>query len=262
MLLTTVRGRKMLSLNKPFTHIQPVARLSCAAVIIAAIMVNFGCSSDSGKANRTNPVPIVDSFTEEVVVYNGPTPISQSVLNFKVNFWDNVALQSRCGGCHVEGDQQPAFARADDINLAHDLVLNDGWILLSEPASSPLVEKVASGHQCWLSDPSACEEKFVEWIRAWADDSGVEVTESSLRVPEVQEVSASLTYSETSGGFQTHVYPLLADFTLALGGAFKRRSTQLLEQQLRELGQCHGASLRGLCGHIGNERSGQLVGHQ
>ena len=177
---------------------------------LALVATGFGCSSGSGQQGKTNPAPDDTAVSGQFVIYNGPTASSEDVLNFKQNFWDNVSMGTRCGACHVEGGQSPQFARADDINLAYTAA--NGVVNLLDPPSSRIVQKVSTGHGCWSSNTGFCEEKVTEWITRWATQSGVELTETALRVPDPQEVSASLTYSDSSADFQQHVYPLLTAY--------------------------------------------------
>src|SRR5688572_16990247 len=52
--------------------------------------------------------------------YNGPAPSTPDVQEFKINLWDNIQANNRCGTCHSDaGGQSPMFARRDDINLAY-----------------------------------------------------------------------------------------------------------------------------------------------
>jgi len=45
------------------------------------------------------------------------------VQSFKINFYDNVRVANRCGGCHsVAGGQTPLFARSDEIERAWALI--------------------------------------------------------------------------------------------------------------------------------------------
>lgn len=169
-----------------------------------------GCSNGSGKASTVNPAVVAAASNAQGVVYDGPPPSSEDVVNFKVSFWDNIALDTRCGGCHIEGVNSLAFARSDDIHLAYADA--NSYVNLRDPASSRLVTKVASGHGCWSANTGLCEDKITQWITSWATQSGVKLTQTALKVPEIQEVSASLTYSDSSGAFSAHVYPLLTTY--------------------------------------------------
>ena len=51
--------------------------------------------------------------------YSGPPPASQDVQSFKLNVWDNLQANNRCGSCHGEVGQAPSYVRRDDINLAY-----------------------------------------------------------------------------------------------------------------------------------------------
>jgi Concanavalin A-like lectin/glucanases superfamily len=178
--------------------------------VVALLLGLMACSSDSGKTGSVNPPPEDDDDGEFGVVYRGPSPSSSDVNNFKVHLWDNIAMETRCGGCHVQANQSPQFARSDDINLAYTAA--NGVVNLLDPISSRLVEKVAGGHGCWTTNNEFCAEKLTEWVTAWASDSGVELTETALRVPEMMDVSASLSFPTTTTSFGETVYPLLTQY--------------------------------------------------
>src|SRR5882724_7526527 len=50
--------------------------------------------------------------------YSGPPPATADVQAFKLNVWDNLQADDKCGSCH-KPTQSPRFVRADDINLAY-----------------------------------------------------------------------------------------------------------------------------------------------
>lgn len=179
-------------------------------VLVAVVLaLTIGCSSDSGKTGAANPPPPSNN-PGPGVVYNGPSPSTADVQNFKVNLWDNLAEPTRCGACHGVGGQSPQFTRGDDINLAYTAA--NGVVNLDDPATSRLVEKVAGGHNCWVQSLDFCAERVTVWITAWATNSGVEITKASLRVPEVINVSSSLTFPADTASFAQHVYPLLRQY--------------------------------------------------
>lgn len=176
-----------------------------------AVFLFLGCSSDSGKTGAANPPPNPSTDPGPGVVYNGPSPNSSDVQNFKVNLWDNVAEPTRCGACHGVGGQSPQFTRADDINLAYATA--NSVVNLDDPASSRLVEKVAGGHNCWVQSLDFCAERLTAWITSWATTSGVQLTETSLRMPEnPPDVGPSLTFPSNTSAFAQHVYPLLRQY--------------------------------------------------
>ena len=87
-----------------------------------------------------------------VADYTGPAPATADVQSFRINLWDNIKANNRCGGCHNATGQTPRFARNDDVNLAYadaNTVVN-----LTQPDQSRMVLKVGGGHNCWLSSNS------------------------------------------------------------------------------------------------------------
>ena len=54
-----------------------------------------------------------------VADYTGPAPANADVQAFRINLWENIKANNRCGGCHNAGGQTPKFARNDDVNLAY-----------------------------------------------------------------------------------------------------------------------------------------------
>ena len=144
----------------------PRARLFAAGVALVATLL-AGCSGGSGA-----PVEVVPGAGSgpAAQAYTGPAPSTADVQAFKINLWDNIHADNRCGTCHsVSGGQTPMFARSDDVNLAYaaaNLVVD-----LASPKDSMMVVKVGGGHNCWLADPSACATILTQWITNWAGAS-------------------------------------------------------------------------------------------
>ncbi|WP_066962054.1 LamG domain-containing protein [Microbulbifer sp. Q7] len=185
------------------TRWQQTALLSTlfASVLLAA------CSGGSGQSTEDLPNTNPDSGDTS---YTGPAPESEDVQNYKRYIWDNLAAENRCGSCHIEGNQSPRFVRSDDINLAHgegrDLVN------LGSPEDSRLVTKVASGHNCWLANASACGEIITNYIQEWAAAAGSVASTITLTPPTERDVGASKSFPASSGNFATTVYPLLEQY--------------------------------------------------
>src|SRR5688572_30680371 len=139
------------------------ARLVGAGVLLVAGMLS-ACSGGSGADVEQIPgLPINGPASN----YNGPPPATEDVQRFKINLWDNVQANNRCGTCHSDaGGQTPMFARRDDINLAYSAA--NGIVTLTSPADSTMVSKVSGGHNCWLASNSACGEILTTWITGWA----------------------------------------------------------------------------------------------
>jgi hypothetical protein len=150
---------------------------------------------------NTNP-PVVND-------YIGPAPQSAEVQSFRISFWQNVKAGNRCGGCHnaATPGQAPRFARNDDVNLAYAEVL--AYINTTQPDQSPLVAKVAGGHNCWLSSNQACADILTTWIQNWVGGVGGGGTVIELQAPTDLPVGATKTFPESPAAFQATVWPLL-----------------------------------------------------
>jgi hypothetical protein len=121
--------------------------------------------------------------------YSGPAPATDDVQAFRINFWENVRGENRCGNCHKAGGQSPQFARSDDVNAAYEAA--NGIVDRTNPSQSALVLKVAGGHNCWLTDPNACASILTQWITKWVGASGSEGTQIQLQEPPVKEPGKS-----------------------------------------------------------------------
>src|SRR5262249_16640150 len=144
--------------------ISPARRLPFEACMIASTLLVGACGSGSGAATVTNPVTTPPTVSN----YNGPAPQTADVQRFKVNVWDNLVANNRCGTCH-NPSQTPRFVRNDDINLAYDAA--NTVVNLSDPANSRMVLKVRGGHNCWLTSNDACGDIIQSYIEAWAGGS-------------------------------------------------------------------------------------------
>jgi mono/diheme cytochrome c family protein len=79
-----------------------------------AVAVLAGCSG-GGAATTENPVTQAPPVTD----YVGPAAANADVQAFRINLWENIKANNRCGSCHGAGGQTPQFARNDDVNLAY-----------------------------------------------------------------------------------------------------------------------------------------------
>ena len=142
------------------TRLAARARL-VAATLAAAVLA--ACSG-GGADVEVNPGTGGGGPTSN---YNGPAPATADVQQFKIQLWDNIQANNRCGTCHSDsGGQSPLFARRDDINLAYAAA--NGVVTLSSPQDSTMVVKVGGGHNCWLSSSAACASILTTWITNWA----------------------------------------------------------------------------------------------
>lgn len=176
-----------------------------AGLLIAVIAA---CSGGSGPDTQLN----AQSAPPPVSQYNGPPPATDDIQSFKLNLWDNISGQNRCGGCHsVDGAQSPMFARSDDINLAYADA--NGVVDLSSPADSAMVTKVAGGHNCWLTSDTACADILTTWITNWAGDLATAGgREIELEPPALRDPGQSRNFPADPSSFESTVYPILNQF--------------------------------------------------
>jgi mono/diheme cytochrome c family protein len=182
----------------------PRRLLTLGLIAIGAAALS-ACGGGSGAATQITP----NSSTPGTSTYNGPPPATADVQSFKINLWDNIQTNNRCGSCHsVDGGQAPMFARNDDVNLAYAEA--NGVVMLPSPADSQMVTKVGGGHNCWLTNDAACADILTTWITNWAGDlisaSGREI---ELEAPALRDPGQSRNFPASSADFAATVYPVL-----------------------------------------------------
>jgi len=175
-------------------------------LVAAALAALTACGGGAPTTTNINTTP------PTVATYSGPAPQTPDVQAFRINFWENVKANNRCGGCHNAAGQTPRFARNDDVNLAYAEAT--ALVTLTQPDQSPLVLKVAGGHNCWLSSAQACGDILTTWIRNWAGGAASGGTQIQLLPPNDQTVGSSRNYpaSATDGGatsFASTIWPLV-----------------------------------------------------
>lgn len=173
------------------------------SLLLISACVLAACSKDSAPVNQVNPPPI-PSDNGNTIEYKGPNASSADVLRYQVNVWSNLALDDRCGACHIEGGQSPSFARRDSIDEAYNAAL--ALVDLEAPSTSRLVSKVAEGHNCWRAEASVCADTMTTWIENWANSAGVTGKVIVLTPPEVKQAGSSLPFPEESTDFQRLVH--------------------------------------------------------
>jgi mono/diheme cytochrome c family protein len=159
-----------------------------------AVAVLAGCSS-GGAPTVENPVTSAPPVSD----YTGPASANADVQAFRINLWENIKANNRCGSCHNAGGQTPMFARNDDVNLAYQAA--NTIVNLTQPDQSRMVLKVAGGHNCWLQSPAACGDTLTVWIRNWAGASATGGTQIQLQAPAIKEVGGSKSFPSTSAAF-------------------------------------------------------------
>ena len=148
-------------------------------------------------------------------LYTGPAPRDNDVFQFQQEFWSKARTTDRCGSCHNESAGiNPWFVRNDDVNLAYDVVFSENLVDVNQPALSQLVQRVGSGHNCWVEDPQVCAEIMTTWIENWLGGSvaggGRQII---LQPPNDQEPGESKNFPQDPSAFQTLIHdPILVPY--------------------------------------------------
>jgi hypothetical protein len=185
------------------------ALLQASSLAIAAsILVACGGGADTERLPPNNLPP--------PVTYSGPPPQTADIQNFMSAFWPNVRNGgvARCAGCHGT-TQNPLFAREDDVNLAWAAA--DQLVNRTDPSSSVIVQKMASGHNCWLGSNQAaiqaCTTTLQTWVENWIDGTAGGGTKTiQLVAPPIKDVGQSRNFPLDSAGFAATVYPLVTEY--------------------------------------------------
>ena len=172
--------------------------------VAAAITFLGGCTAGGGEDNASLP----NTTTTVATNYTGPAPTTADVQQFKLNVWDNLISENRCGSCHSTDGQTPTFVQSDDINTAYSVV--NPLVDLASPGDSRLVTKVASGHNCWLSSNSACGDIMTAYITAWSGGSGSTTNAIVLQAPTLRDPGTSKTFPADASNFGATIHPILA----------------------------------------------------
>jgi hypothetical protein len=178
-------------------------KLSIALAFSAVVAACSGGGAGTVQNPITSAPPVAD--------YTGPAPSNADVQAFKLNLWENIKANNRCGGCHTAGGQTPQFARNDDVNAAYTAA--NTVVNLTQPDQSRMVIKVGGGHNCWLASASACADTLTVWIRNWAGATATGGKQIQLQAPTIKEVGQSKTFPTDSVAFASTIYnPILKPF--------------------------------------------------
>ena len=178
--------------------------------VAAAASVLAACGGGAG-TERLSP-----NILPPPVTYSGPPAQTADILNFQNAFWTNVRNGgvANCAGCHGT-TQTPLFAREDDVNLAWAAA--DQLINRTDPTSSQIVQKMASGHNCWLGSNQAaiqaCTTTLQTWVENWIAGTASGGTKTiQLVAPPSKNVGQSRNFPADSAGFAATVYPLVTEY--------------------------------------------------
>lgn len=176
----------------------------CATLLWSGLLT--ACGGGNTEVIQTPAPAPIDSAP---ITYSGPVAATADVQQFKLALWDNISSKERCGACHIQDQQSPAFARNDDVNLAYSAA--NSLVNFNSPQDSTLVTKVAGGHNCWLSSDAACADIMTTWISNWAN---IENTANKivLEAPVVKEPGANKNFPQSSALFSTTLHPMLSTY--------------------------------------------------
>lgn len=165
---------------KPTTKLEGI-RAAGVALLTAVTFALAACGGGSGGGNSANPQPVqTPGGNTSGFIYSGPRAQSPEIQLFQTAFYNNVV--PHCGGCHTTGGQgKTPFADTGDVNIAYNAALT--VVNLQTPANSTVVQRVASGHNCWDVSNAACRTQMQSFVEAWASGGGASSTSVKLTVP-------------------------------------------------------------------------------
>ncbi|MDH5611417.1 MAG: LamG domain-containing protein [Gammaproteobacteria bacterium] len=178
---------------------------------VFTIITTLTLSACGDSASTQTSIPPVDNT---VINYTGPAPATSDIQAFKLNFWDNLSRDDRCGGCHIEGGSAPSsFVHKSNVNTAYLEAIKH--INLDNYANSLMVTKVAGGHNCWLPDNGACADIIEGYIATWkGGEPNATGRQIVLTAPAIKNPGASRNFPTTAqdndpNSFEKILYPLL-----------------------------------------------------
>jgi hypothetical protein len=155
--------------------VRRIVSLSLSLLLLQA------CSGGSGGGGSEREIDVTADLGSSEFVYSGPAPASEEIQQFKLAFYDPLAGNDRCGQCHTPGGTgETHFADQTDVNNAWQEAKTVANLL--DPQASPVVKRVANGHNCWLgaTQTSTCATTLESYIERWAEGANAFTTEVKL----------------------------------------------------------------------------------
>jgi Concanavalin A-like lectin/glucanases superfamily len=155
-----------------FADMKIHSRSFMRTILVLGLGLLNACSGGSGGGGSDREVSASGS-TSSGFVYSGPAPSTEEIQSFMVSFYEPLAGDDRCGGCHTPGKTgTPAFVNQSNVNQAWQHARR--LVNLNDPAASSVVTRVANGHNCWLAPTQAatCAATIVGYIERWAEAAG------------------------------------------------------------------------------------------
>ncbi|VAW94600.1 FIG00702062: hypothetical protein [hydrothermal vent metagenome] len=182
-------------------------------IIFAAAFVLSACG---GGADNTESASNGSGFNGGggASPYTGPSAQNDDIQNFRVNFWENIRGDNRCGSCHdVNGTANSDFANNSNVNSAYGIAI--GLVNTNDIPNSTFVRRFSqgTGHFCWESTQSACATQLELWIGNWLSGSSGSGGRSVVLTPPADENPSPATsfnanvdpsYFSGNGGLNIH----------------------------------------------------------
>jgi hypothetical protein len=177
--------------------------VSCLILTLLFALGLQGCQD--GITNEAQPQTSINQST-----YSGPAARTEDIQSFRINLWENLRSENRCGACHNSGGQAPTFVQEDDVNLAYAAATP--LVNRNDIENSLLITKVAAGHNCWEPVDSVCTDLLTTFVERWVGSEGVSGNQIVLEPPVIIEVGESRTFPGDSSLFTSYVHPLLTTY--------------------------------------------------
>ena len=194
--------------------------------LLAALVLLVGLAAcDSGSVGTRSNSNLNTGNKE--FVYTGPAARDIDVSNFQYYLYNNVNLDTRCGGCHnsdASSPVSPLFFDTQNVNVAYDASI--AKIDLNNPLNSGFVDKLNKNHICWEAVSSICGTLIGGWIEDWknANNGGVAARQVNLaapvniRNPGDAKSFPPLPTDNAADSFAQTVYPILVGTASGISG--------------------------------------------
>ena len=160
---------------------QQIRSILTVSTGVLLLLVLGACSAGSGGGGSDREIDLTAAVGSSAFIYNGPAPSTDEIQGFKNSFYDPLSADDRCGQCHTPGGTgSTMFVDQGDVNNAWQQALTVANLL--DPASSAVVTRVASGHNCWLGadDAATCAATITGYVERWAEGATEFITEVKL----------------------------------------------------------------------------------
>ena len=86
--------------NTPFLKHKGNSPIGITVLLLSLLTLLNGCGG-GGQETTTNEDPRLETSAS----YTGPVPANTEIQSFKLQLWDNLSPNNRCGSCHGDGQE-------------------------------------------------------------------------------------------------------------------------------------------------------------